>query len=83
MTSPQRTITAELRKWHKLDDQHVEGFVYDDINEVWEDGERALLFPIIQWVESPNFWLAITNTACYKLSKDEQQLNGTSSVAGT
>lgn len=76
MISPQQTITAELRRWHKLDDKHVEGFVYNDINEVWVDGEHALLFPIIEWIESTNFWLVRTNTACYKLSKDERKVNG-------
>lgn len=76
MISPQQTVTAELRKW-RYDSvrQKVEGFIYNDVNDVWEDGDFALIYPVIQWVESANFYLAVTNTACYKCSKDEESKN--------
>lgn len=77
MTSPSRTITAELRKWRRNGD-YVEGYIYNDVADVWEDGDRALIYPIIDWVESVNFFLAVTNTACYKCPKDEEREDGSS-----
>lgn len=83
MTSPSRTITAELRKWRRRPEEGtliVEGYIYNDINDVWEDGDLALIYPVIDWVESVNFYLAVTNTACYKCPKDEEMLNGRGDV---
>lgn len=71
---PQRTITAELRKWRRSANG-VTGFIYNDINEVWEDGEEAF-FTVKEYVESVNYYLAVTNTEVYKLPKDEELLNG-------
>ena len=77
MTSPQRTVTAELRKWrYSPETKQVEGHIYNDINDVWEDGDLALIYPVVEWVESTNFYLAVTNTACYKCPKDEEIKNG-------
>ena len=75
MTSPQQTITAELRKWRR-NGSHIEGYVYNDVNDIWEDGDHALIYPVISWVESANFYLAVTHTACYKCSKDEELNDG-------
>lgn len=76
MASPQQTITGELRKWHhdaKRDGTKcVVGKMYDDIHEIWEDGEDAVIV-YNNWVESANFYLAVTGTGgCVKCPKDEE-----------
>lgn len=68
---PQKTVTAELRKWRR-NGEYIEGYIYQDINDIWEDGDHAILGPVLSWPESANFYLAVTLTACYKLSKDEE-----------
>lgn len=70
MTSVSRTITAELRKWRRNGDA-VEGFVYNDINDCWEDGEWAY-FTNTEWFESANFYLVRVGGSVYKCSKDEE-----------
>ena len=68
---PRQTITAELRRWRRRDNR-VEGYIYGDIHEVWEDGERGSLGPIVDVVESVNWYLFVTNTEVYKAPKEEE-----------
>lgn len=84
----QQTITGELRKWrlHNAKGNKkgvVSGAMYNDVNDIWENGEAAVIH-FVDWVESANFYLAVCHgTGCIKLSKDEerkdapgQKLNG-------
>lgn len=85
MASPQQTITGELRKWrlHKIDPEEkgqlrsgtVVGKMYNDINDIYEDGDEAIVL-FNDWVESPNFYLAITKYSCVKCPKDEENPHG-------
>lgn len=59
----------------------IEGRIYNDINEVWDDGDLALIFPLKEWIESANFFLAVTQTgSTYKCSKDEEIKDGPDST---
>ena len=75
MASPQQTITGELRKWHREYNSNgkpvVIGKMFNDANEVWEDGEDAMVHYLF-WVESANFYLAATALGAIKCSKDEE-----------
>lgn len=78
MTSNQPTITGELRKWRLLNKPSggalngiVRGKMYNDLNDIWEDGDDAVLH-IKDWVESANFFLAVTHKTCIKCPKDEE-----------
>lgn len=83
MTSRQPTITGELRKWRLLlkpiatSQGIVMGKVYNDANEIWEDGDDAVIH-ISEWVESTNFYLAVTHHSAIKCPKDEELPNGSS-----
>jgi hypothetical protein len=84
MTSKQPTITGELRKWRLLvkPDVMKQGIVmgkmYNDVNDIWEDGEDAVIH-ISQWIESSNFYLAVTHHSAIKCPKDEEKPGGTNS----
>lgn len=57
----------------------IEGRIYNDINEVWDDGDLALIFPLKEWIESANFFLAVTQTgSTYKCPKDEENVDAAS-----
>ena len=74
----QQTITGELRKWrhdhNSKGDRCVIGYMYNDIQEIWDDGEEAVIF-YRDWVESANFYLAVTAHGAVKCSKDEEDKN--------
>ena len=82
MTFPQQTITAELRKWrlHKIDPAEmnqvrsgiVVGTIFNDAYDLYEDGDLAVIH-FVDWVESPNFFLAVTHHSCVKCMKDEEK----------
>lgn len=72
----QQTITGELRKWHRdsslKGEPCVVGKMYNDIHDIWEDGEEAVIY-YRNFVESPNFYLAVTSGGgCVKCPKDEE-----------
>lgn len=73
----QQTITGELRRWHhdlnSKGEKCVVGYMFNDTNDIWEDGEGAIIF-YIDLVESANFYLAVcaNGAACIKLMKDEE-----------
>lgn len=76
----QQTITGELRKWHR--EKVVErtgvviGYMYHDVNDIWEDGEEAVIH-YVDWVVSTNFSLAVTaGGGCIKCPNDEERFNG-------
>lgn len=77
MTSRQPTITGELRKWQLLVKPElmkqgiIQGYMYNDANDIWEDGDVAVIH-ISQWVESANFYLAVTHSSAIKCMKDEE-----------
>lgn len=77
MTSRQPTITGELRKWQLLVKPElmkqgiVKGYMYNDAHDIWEDGDDAVIH-ISQWIESANFYLAVTHNSAIKCMKDEE-----------
>lgn len=76
MTSGMPTITGELRKWQLLQAKGeklgtVMGYMYNDAHDIWEDGESAVI-QFTDWVESANFYLAVTHHTAIKLPKDEE-----------
>ena len=78
MTLRQPTITAELRQWRRSNNG-VTGFIYNDRNEVWDDGEEAFFsVPPDGWSEHTNYWLVKTNTEVYRCDKDEEIKDGSS-----
>lgn len=66
----QQTITGELRKWRHNDD-HIIGRMYHDIHDIYEDGDVAVIY-YTDFVESVNFYLAVTPRGCIKCPKDEE-----------
>lgn len=83
MTSRQQTITGELRKWrllvkpnlHLQAEGIIKGYMYNDAHDIWEDGDDAVIH-IVDWVESANFYLAVTHKTAIKCMKDEELKNG-------
>lgn len=80
-----QTITGELRKWRLLARPTsdggmgvVVGKMYNDVHDIWEDGDDAVIH-IRDWIESANFYLAVTHHSCIKCPKDEESMNGNSS----
>lgn len=76
----QQTITGELRKWHRERvvgrTGVVMGHMYNDTHAIWDDGEAAVIY-FTDWVESVNFFLAVTTGGgCIKCPRDEERLNG-------
>lgn len=47
------------------------GKMYNDVNDIWEDGDDAVIH-ISDWVESTNFYLAVTHNSAIKCPKDEE-----------
>lgn len=72
-------ITGELRKWRRdtmtNGDPCVVGTMYNDTQEIWEDGEEAVI-RYGDWYESANYYLAVTiGGGCIKCPKDEEVRN--------
>lgn len=78
MTSRLPTTTGELRKWRvdHFDPNNksgvVMGYMYNDELDIWEDGDAAVI-RFDNWVESTNFYLAVTKFSCIKCPKDEER----------
>jgi hypothetical protein len=78
MTSVQRTITGELRKWQvkvmEVGSRRgiITGKMYNDTLDIWEDGDDAVIH-FTDFVESANFYLAVTHHSCLKCMKDEER----------
>lgn len=76
-----QTITGELRKWRLLVKPNngalgvVVGYMYNDTHDIWDDGDNAVI-QIRDWVESANFFLAVTHHSAIKCMKDEEKMNG-------
>ena len=75
MASPQQMITGELRKWRRKTRNDGRTFVigkmYNDLTEIYDDGEEAFIL-YNDWVESANFYLAINKMGAFKCPKDEE-----------
>lgn len=83
MTSRQPTITGELRKWRRdIVKGCVIGHMYNDTHDIWEDGEEAVIH-YSDWVESPNFYLAVTKASCIKCPKDEEKIDAGNKSSGS
>jgi hypothetical protein len=73
-----QTITGDLRKWHLQQPKGmprgaVTGYMYNDVDEIWDDGEYATIHFIL-WYETSTFYLCISQTGrCYRLAKDEEK----------
>jgi hypothetical protein len=57
--------------------------MYNDIREIWEEGEEAVIF-YKQLVESANFYLAVTTGGgCIKCPKDEEIIDASKKPNGS
>lgn len=65
-------IRAEIRRWRR-NAKAVEGFVYNDKQDCFEDGESIVILLIKDVRESPTFFLIETEGGIYKLPKDEKE----------
>jgi hypothetical protein len=67
--------TAEIRRWRR-EKNYITGYVYNDPNDIWEDGE---FFDIdlddqpATLLDQGRFLLLVTRATVFKLDKDEQQ----------
>jgi len=71
-------MTAELRHWwrQKLNGrpETIWGYVYNDPNDFWEDGELGE-FEVVSLTESANFYILHTRgITVFKLAKDEEKI---------
>ena len=75
MASPQQMIIGELRNWRRKTRNDGRNFVigkmYNDVNDIWEDGDEAFIL-YTDWIESTNFYLAINKMGAFKCPKDEE-----------
>lgn len=65
------TIRAEIRKW-LLKSNTIQGKIYKDTAEVYDDGEDVVIIGIKKIAESTNFFTAETDFGIYKLEKEEE-----------
>ena len=72
MTTFRPLIRGMLRKW-KFTNSGVEGYVYQDTHDVYEDGEHISLLNIKDKRETANFWLFESFTGpVWRADKDDQ-----------
>lgn len=64
---------AEIRSWRLRNDGTVAGYVHNDPNDVWEDGEFAVLGPFTVKMESTNFFVFKEGSLTFKAMKDEEK----------
>lgn len=64
-------IRAEIRKW-RLKEATIEGDIYKDTADVYDDGEHVVIMGIRKVSESPTFFLVETDFGVYKLDKEER-----------
>ena len=65
------TIRAEIRQW-RHNRRSIEGLCYGDTKAVYFDGEAIVILSIREILESPNFFIVVTDTDTYKLNKEER-----------
>jgi hypothetical protein len=64
-------IRAEIRKW-SLKGATIEGKVFNDTSDVYDDGEHCVIIGIKKVIEASNFFLIETDFGIYKCEKDER-----------
>lgn len=64
-------IRAEIRQW-RINHTAIEGKIYKDTGDIYDDGESIVLLGIREVRESPTFFLVMTDHGIYKLEKDER-----------
>lgn len=64
---------AELRRWRK-EGSFVIGIVYNDPNEIWEDGEEAVIGPGIITDETPTGYVFSVNNIKFKAEHNEKEI---------
>jgi len=64
-------IRAEIRQW-QLRQNVVEGKIYNDTGDIYDDGENIVVIGIKDIRESPTFFLIQTDHGIYKLDKEER-----------
>lgn len=68
-------IRAEIRSWWR-NGHAIEGKIYKDTGDIYDDGEDIVLLSILKIKEAPTFFLVETDNGIYKLEKDEMKVNG-------
>lgn len=64
-------IRAEIRKW-RLKETSIEGDIYKDTSDVYDDGEHVVIMGIKKVREGATFFLVETDYGVYKLDKEER-----------
>lgn len=64
-------IRAELRKW-KLHKASIEGMIYKDTADIYDDGEHVVIMGIKKVHEGATFFLVETDFGVYQLQKEER-----------
>jgi len=65
-------IRAEIRSW-SLNKNSIEGKIYKDTGDIYDDGEDVVILGIKQVAEGSNFFLVETDHGVYKLEKEEKK----------
>lgn len=65
------TFRAEIRKW-SLNKNTIEGKIYKDTAEVYDDGENVVIIGIKKVWEGPSYFSVETDFGIYKLDKEER-----------
>ena len=64
---------AEVRKWRRSINGCISGYIHNDPNDVWDDGEFAILGPFEVELESANFFVFKQGSLTFKAMKDEEK----------
>lgn len=68
-------IRAEIRQWWRSRTA-IQGKIYKDSAEIYDDGEDIVIIGIKKVLEGSTFFLVETDYGVYKLEKDEMKVNG-------
>lgn len=76
-------IRAEIRRWRrrteivagvKLANEIIEGYIYKDVDAIYDDGEHITIIGYRNLVEASTFYLVETHYgSIFKLEKDERE----------
>jgi len=65
-------IRAEIRQWELHDHNQISGFVYNDRNEIFDDGD-GITMTYDRLVQGGGFALVEVNKSIYKIYDDEKK----------
>lgn len=65
---------AELRSWRK-EGSFVIGIVYNDPNDIWEDGEEAVIGPGVITDETPTGFIFSVNNIRFKAENSDRDIS--------